>query len=416
MKQLILVLFLIFQHPIFAQELAFQPPMTVVELKKHGFIHLDSSGRHNVAVSYQNASSKQTIKTIAVVWEDNHSGISQIYVSYLKLGQKGFSAPLALTKKTPAYEPSVTGLAGGRFVVAWEQDNRIWARVINHRRQGKAISWNVAAAKQISLASNGKQRVGAVWSEKEPVNQSTEKHAKRRYFRIRYAPLKITGFQIAKPKSINVDVSLNRRDQLYPAFGYTQSGVMVGWEDRRHGATRMYYASAMSGKLFSKAKWLNPRKRNPNLKYGKGIGSMRIGISSDGKNYLACVWMDKRNWRSGYDVFTAFSQDGGKSMGKNILAQDMLGNNIPQWHGAIAVNPKTKQAVTIWDDTRDGSADLWYSVSSSSGWSDDYTFASGSGDGSQSNPSIQYDQDGILHIVWIDKNNKNTRIRYIQSK
>ena len=389
-----------------ANELKFNTAKVVTQVGKGVFIHLDSSGRRNVAVSYLNQKTKQ--KIVAVTWEDNRNGKNTVYISFLTPGAKAFTKPRTLSQGDSAYEPTIVSLTQGRFLVAWEQSNKIVGRVVNLTASGKAVQLSRAQARQVSLAAHQRQ-VGAVWIEKSDV--SAQK-AGRQFYTVVYSSLKIKDVTLKKTKTQQVDQSSNRRAQLYPVLYYNQAGKIVGWEDRRQGATRMFVSFAATGKTFGAYTWINPWKRNPQLKYGRGIGAMRMGLAGDGKLFVAAVWMDKRNWKGGYDIYTAFSHNGGKTFGKAQLVQDILGANMPQWHGTVAVNPKSKQTITVWDDARDDTDDLWYSLFLNNAWSDDYTFTAASGPGKQSHPSVTYDSDGVLHLVWLSRSKGHMRLHY----
>lgn len=392
-----------------ANELKFKSPKVVTQVNKGVFIHLDSSGRRNVAVSYLNQKTRK--KIIAVTWEDNRNGKNAIYISFLKQDGKTFTTARRLSQGNSAYEPAIVGLTQGRFLVAWEQANKIIGRVVNLKTSGKAIPLSQMQAKQVSLAANHKQ-VGAVWVQKP--NVSSQKSA-RQYYSVVYSSLSVKDLTLQIIKTIQVDQSNNRRAQLYPVLYYNQAGKVVGWEDRRLGATRMFVSFAPSGNTFSTYTWINPRKRDPQLKYGRGSGAMRMGMAGNGKLFVAAVWMDKRNWKGGYDIYAAFSHNGGKTFGKALLVQDMLGANMPQWHGTVAVNPKTNQPIAVWDDARDDTDDLWYSIYLNNAWSDDYTFTAASGPGKQSHPSIIYDRDGVMHLIWLSRHKGLMRLHYIHN-
>jgi hypothetical protein len=409
MKHAYLIVFFFFVGLASADELKFGKPVTVTSVGKNTFIHLDSSGRRSIAVS---RSGNKTV--VAVTWEDNRSKKAVVYVSYLIDSAKAFSKPVALSGSQAAYEPGITALPNGRFLVGWEENRKIRLRVVSPKQMGKTIQLRSNNAKQLCLGSDGNRRVAAVWTEATGKPGAT-KH-KRRFYQVMFAELDAKNLSVSKKSVRPVDNTKNRRDQLYPALALSQKGVVVGWEDRRHGSTRMHYSYADHGKTFSSYQWINALPRNPKIKFGKGLGAMRMGFDTDGKNFVAAVWLDKREFSGGYDVYAAFSNNNGKQFGKNRITQDMLGANMPQWHAAIAVNPKNKQVVSIWDDKRDDTADIWYSVYQKDRWSDDYTIPGGSGEGKQSNPSLAFDANGVLHIVWLDKRKDTMSLRYIRSK
>ena len=381
-----------------ASDYQFNQVQTVTQLKKGSFLHLDSSGRRNVAVSGN---------TVAVVWEDNRSGKPSVYVSFLLEGKKAFTKPRALTSSVAAYEPGVVALNANRFVVGWEQNSKVHAAVVSPAGSGKPVTLDSGNSRQLAFDSIEANSAFAVWASK-----------KSKYYSIKLCKLVIASLQIKCAKPQTVDNSPKQKHQYYPAIHIDNSGATIAWEDRRHGVTRIHASYYDSKKeTFSKYRWLNPVPRDPKIIYGKGIGAMRPVLSGDRKGRVVAVWMDKRDFYGGYDVYSAFSQDAGKTFSKANKAQDMLGANIPQWHASVAVDRKTSSVITVWDDTRDDSPDLWYSVYRNKQWSDDFEVPGGHGAGKQSNPSVTFDESGRVHIVWIDKSDSgDTRLQYLSGQ
>ncbi|KAF0168773.1 MAG: hypothetical protein FD158_1210, partial [bacterium] len=144
---------------------------------------------------------------------------------------------------------------------------------------------------------------------------------------------------------------------------------------------------------------------------GRGTGAMRPALAAFGAR-LAAVWLDKRDFLSGYDVYAAFSDDGGASYGKDTKAQDSFGDAIAQWHAAVAGN-RRGDLVVAFDDERDSSADVWLTRWTASGWGGDFSPADASGAGRQGDPAIALDDTGHLHLAWIERDAVGTtRLRY----
>ena len=211
-----------------------------------------------------------------------------------------------------------------------------------------------------------------------------------------------------------VDHSKNNQAQFYPVLKLTSEGRVVGWEDRRNGVTRIVTAFAPTHKAFAPYQFLNQFHHSPNRKFGRGSGAMRIALAADKKTVMA-AWLDKRNWRSGYDVFASQSRDGGKTFSGNEIAQDQFAENLPQWHASIALQVDGKVAAVAWDDNRNESPDVLYSLRRGGEWSDDFELPGADGPGQQSHPSITFDQQGQLHVVWQSTVNGVTEVRYAQS-
>lgn len=394
------ILLLISNHAIsYAEALRFESPVTITSASKGMFLHLDSSGRRSLAVSD---------KLVAVVWEDNRSGKPAVYISYQIPGRAGFSKPQKISKRLPAYEPVVAAISGSRFIVGWEEDKYAWLRVVAPSKIGEPVKVGQQHAQQISVATSttasSKVKVRAVWSQ-----------GQNRDYYIQHADLAVDGFSINVSAVRLVDNSTDKNVQLHPVIENTESGSVVAWEDRRQGATRIFSAYAHSGKPYQAYRLLNEFASSPNPKFGKGSGAMRPVLSGNGKQLIVAAWMDKRNWRSGYDVFAAVSNNDGRDFDNNEQVQDMFGENVPQWHASVAWRVIDNVAVVAWDDTRNETSDVFYSLRINGKWSEDYELSGATGDGRQSHPSIVFDEKGILHAVWLNDDNGHSRMQYTRS-
>jgi len=371
-----------------ASEWLFTEPVNISRSAKPGiFHHLESSGRKNIDANNG---------TVAISWEDNHQGEPAIYVAFKHVDKNHFSKPISISTGKEAYEPVITSIDNNRFLVAWEQDNHVWARIITVKNSGPTYQLDKNKSAHVSLARGPNGKIHAAWSRYQG-----------RHPIIVYAALKHTGDEIISHKPVALESGPVKNRQTYPSIAANSTGVTVAWEDRRHGHTKLYYSHRSYSALhFSKAKPLNESKTGT-APFGRGPGVTRVTLSSTAGNRLAAAWMDKRDFRGGYDIYAAVSTDGGLSFAANEKAQDIGGDNIPQWHPAIAVRPSGLTAVA-WDDTRDDTSDIWLSWRTAEGWSDDFMVEPASGDGDQSNPVICFDSKGTLHIAWINKLDKHT--------
>lgn len=388
------------------------------------FHHLESSGRKNIAVAG---------KQVAVIWEDNHSGHSAVYVAVHELGARaGFAAPQRLSAGREAYEPVIVAarVADGvdGFVAAWEQDGHVWARALlpagassrsPSMTLGPAVEVDAHTSGQVSLAarSEGKAgRIQAVWTRQG-----------KRFRRVMTASLQRMKAQPAALRvhgTEPVDAQPPKDQQLYPSVVLTDKATVAVWEDRRDGHTRLLYARAGEEGVFRTPRGLNEFIVG-NVKLGRGTGVARVTLARAGRQGVAAAWMDKRHFLSGYDIYAGFSTDGGRHFGKNEKVQDSFGDNTPQWHPAIAVCP-SGQVVVAWDDRRDGTPDVWLSWKAQwqsdpahgVGWSDDESVAPAAGPGAQSDPVIACDADNRLHLAWIGRNrvDGHTQIWYSEGR
>lgn len=377
--------------PVQAASWEFTDALDVIPEQPGVFHQLDSSGRKHIAVSGD---------TVAIAWEESRAGATQVNAAFKLLSQKVFN----VVRVGNGSAPVVASLGGGRFVLAWEQDGEVWVRAAEAAALGPPLRL-AQKATQPSLAVLGSNIV-AVWSEE------VDHHP-----RIRFAHLKREG-QSMRLVGIarDVDGAPPKAEQLYPDVALTPAGVTVAWEDRREGHTILLHAFSKDGKRFNKPQILNEQPPKRSEVYGKGTGAARAALARHGARGVAAVWLDKRSFLEGYDVYAGFARDGAR-FGKNEKVQDEFGNNISQWHAAVAAD--AGRAAVAWDDDRDGSADLWLAWPKAAGqWSENVAVPVASGPGQQSNPAIAFDTAGNLHLTWIERATPEspTRLRYAAGK
>ena len=384
----------------------FDAPVQVSPDSKTGvFVHLESAGRKNIALSGG---------AIAVVWEDNRDGVSRCYVAVKAPGQSEFAASVQISGLEEAVEPSIVGIGEGRFAVAWEEAEKIWVRAVKINSVGKPadkgeiLLLSSKPATQASLSYSKQNGLTAVWSEQG-----------KSFQQIMSAKLNIAArVQLHKTGITVVDVNA-KGDQSYPSVVAHGGQTIVAWEDRSGGYTRLFYTVAHIGKKFAHPQQLNESKwRGPEAGLGQGgTGVMRVALASQGQDGAAAVWADKRDFQSGYDVYGSFAAGANLTFGANEKVQDEFGDNFAQWHPAVAANDEGRIAV-VWDDDRDGSPDVWLSWRNADGWSADMAVPGASGNGVQSDPSVTMDEAGNLYLAWVEKADLNSpsSIRYVFGK
>lgn len=390
------VTLLVWTLPVAAQPWVFDTPVPVTKpAATPVFHHLDSAGRRNIAVSNG---------TVAVVWEDSRTGVPAVYAAFKPREAKGFTIEQRISGADEAYEPAVAPFGEDGFVVAWEEGGRAWARTVDIRGMGAALRVSAAGAGQATLGAH-RDMTYVAWTEEEG-----------RFHRIRVARLHATESGLQAEPGRAADAAPLRDEQLYPALAVADEAVAVAWEDRRFGHTRLFYSRAAPAGPFAPYRQLNELSggRAP---FGRGSGVARVALSSAGGAGIAAVWSDKRDFLSGYDVYAAFSGDGGRSFGPNQKVQDVFGNAITQWHPSIAAH-ESGIVVVAWDDDRDNTSDIWLSWHTPDGWSDDFSAPGASGAGSQTHPAITLDGAGNLHLAWVERDAEDgpTRIRYVRGR
>ena len=376
----------------------FDQPVDVTPV--HGakvFHHVEAAGRKSIAVSGA---------LIAVVWEDNRDGVSRCYLAVKKSANNSFEGDRQISGNKEAFEPSIVALPDNRFAVAWEEDGGVRTRIVSATQLGESVKLAGPDSNQASVGFSAKAGLWAAWSQRDG------HYAGIHIEKLDYVP---GTAKLALGKSVAVDHAPLSGGQHYPSLAALQTGgVVVAWEDRRKGHTTIMYSHNIGDAKFSVPVQMNETRRDArNAGVGPGTGAMRVALAAQAGAKVAAVWSDKRDFLSGYDVYAAFSTDGGAHFGANQMVQDSFGDNIPQWHPAIASDQGGKLAV-VWDDNRDGTPDIWLSWPTASGWSDNANVPGAAGAGVQSDPAITMDSQGNLYLVWLEKQaaDGSTRLRY----
>ncbi len=370
----------------------------VIAPSRPGVFHqLDSSGRQHVALSGQ---------VLAVVWEDNRDTTPQVYVAFKPLAANGFGVVKRLSGGRSAAAPVIAALGDGRFVAAWEQDGRLAMRTLTSTSMGPVVKLDEAQAGQPSLAARGRVVLAYV-------------RAAGRYGQIAVRDLNIDAAgRVTPAAAVAADPAPPKDEQQSPVVAVTRDGgATLVWEDRRRGHTVLFVSHAPPGKPFGPPANLNEQVTKSDV-YGRGSGVTRVSLTAVGPNRLAAAWMDKRGFRTGYDIYAAVSDDAGRVFGKNEQVQDDFGKDIAQWRAAIAGNARG-QLVAAFDDDRDDDYNIQLAVRAGDGkWSDNFSPPPATGAGDQSHPAMVLEDNGTLHLVWRERDSDGapTRLFYSQGR
>lgn len=367
-------------------------PLTVNSVQGAAiFPHLESANRQGIAVSGD---------TVGVVWEDNRDGSPQCYLATKPEADAAFRPDIRLSR-SDCYEPVVVALGAGRFVAAWEEAGKVHAQVVPG---GTAVRLSDADAAQVTLAARG-EALYAAWAEQAG-----------RFRRIVVARLDLAGAALGVKSARPVEAKRPADEQGWPALAVAGDGsVTVAWEDRRSRHTvPMASRSRDGGKTFSPPFRLTDKASGSVDGLGAGSGAMRPTLTAWGRQGVAAVWLDKRDFLSGYDVYAALDM-GSRRFGKNLQVQDSFGDNMAQWHAQI-VGDSGGRLVALWDDARDGTPDVWLANWDGAGFGDNQAVPAAAGPGAQSDPAARLDEAGYLHVVWLDRDEKaGPRVRYARA-
>ncbi|MEW6414794.1 MAG: hypothetical protein AB1482_06015 [Pseudomonadota bacterium] len=353
------------------------------------FPHLESANRQGIAVSGG---------TVGVVWEDNRSGAPQCYLALKPAKARVFQREIRLGTQE-CYEPVVLALDGGRFLAAWEEAGKVYAQVWP---QGRRLQLAGAGAAQVTLARGG-GALYAAWAEQAG-----------RFRRIVVATLTETRGALAVRSAQPVEAAEPIDEQGWPALAVAGDGTLaVAWEDRRHRHTVPMVSHRRDGGFTPPVRLTDIKSGSAPDGLGAGTGAMRPTLARWGERGLVAVWLDKRDFLSGYDVYAAFDP-GTRSFGRNHKVQDSFGDNMAQWH-ALVVSDGTR-LVALWDDARDGTPDVWLSAWDGEAFGDDVAVPGAHGPGAQSDPVATLDAKGMLHVAWLDRDAAGvTRVRYARA-
>lgn len=358
------------------------------------FHHLESGGRRSIATSNNN---------VAVVWEDNSSGTNAVYYVYKKITADKFSKPINLSANTPAYSPVTSAFKDG-FIVAWEQEET--TRVIYIDLHGTIIS-------AINLGSNQERQISFHYSNEEllaawvigdfhrsdVVTATISSDTKK-------------SLQVNKRKIIDADSPKTLK--AYPSILKTGDSIIISWQDLRRGTNVIRYVRSKANNTYTEQKNINETIKKSD-KYGHGSGVMRASLSRIDTDSVIAVWMDKRARKSGYEVFASISDDNGKRFRGNIRVQDTFGDQLPQWNANV-VSDDSGKYIVLWNDSREGTQDICYSYMDEGEWSDDVMIDVASGAGDQYAPSAVFDNDGNIHLAWLNKEDDETSVKYVMLK
>jgi len=111
--------------------------------------------------------------------------------------------------------------------------------------------------------------------------------------------------------------------------------------------------------------------------------------------------MDKRRGSRGCVIFAAQAVEG--SLGPDEKVHSEQGDELAHNNPAVGGNARG-DFIVAWDDFRSGDADIWISRYNEDGaWSEDVTPSPASGSGEQTHPSVALDEQGGLHLLWIER-------------
>ncbi|MDR9437471.1 MAG: hypothetical protein RI563_11360 [Thiohalophilus sp.] len=385
-----------------AQPWEFEQPLAVTEVQGEGiFHHLESSGRRNIAVAGDR---------VAISWEDNRHETPAIFLAHKSRQSDAFSQAVRISGEDEAYEPSLAALGEERFAIAWEQASRMHLRLSDGKQLGPVLKLDTRQAGQASLTARDNKLL-LVYAAGDP---------KSRHRRIYLQQFETDGLTLHAGAPCKVDPEPLKQAQLYPSVTRLPERTLVAWEDRRHGHTVIMAAeNRQPGSCrFDKPQRISEPLPGPRPPYGEGHGVTRVAMDSYDRDRVLAAWADKRDFREGYDIYAShYPAENDALFGPNQKVQDPFGGIAQQWHPSVAGGP-SGELVVAWDDGRDDQTNVLLSWYTDGQWSDDLSVPGASGSAIQNHPSVTLDNQGHLHLAWVERDfvGGPTRLRYLFGK
>lgn len=246
----------------------------------------------------------------------------------------------------------------------WETDVRL-TNFANSSYTSYNNAWNVASSGNI---------VHTVWWDNrlDPIN-----------YEIYYKRSTDAGV------SWGTDVRLTNSagESHYPSVSVSGSVVHVAWQDSRDGNFEIYYKRSTDGGI----SW------GADIKLANvSIESWHPSVSVTGSD-VHIVWQDRS---VSYDeIYYKRSTDGGVSWGTDTR---LTNNSAVSAHPSVAVSGLNVHVV--WDDTRDGFAEIYYKRSTDGGlsWGSDTRLSNIAA--TSDIPSVAV-SGSVVHVTWEDRRN-----------
>ncbi len=388
-------------------EIIFELPVIINDSASQANFHdTYSSGQHSIAVNKGN---------VAIVWNDSRNGNNDIFFSFSSDGGKAFLrnirvnddkgnnnqwyGAVALDKNSTAY-------------AVWEDDRDGKSRIYFAKREAKKDSFTinipVVSDKNIeqfgpAIAINKKGEIYIAWHDNRSGNND-----------IFITKSMDNGKSFEKQLRVD-DTGNSDSEQIYPTIAVDDNGsIYAAWYDYRNSNSDIYFAKSYDrGETFSK---------NIKVNFGEdergrtGQNSPSIGRESKGNIYL--TWEDKRNPKTGSDVYFARLEKKGEGFEKNIHVDDEDAENSSQNYPSIAVN-ENGLIVIAWDDDRSGASDIYLSYSKDEGKGFSKNFGLGIKNGKhRTAPSIAVDNEANIYLIYQEweKDKKGNDIYFVKGR
>ena len=356
-----------------------------------------NSWKISPAVAFDNSGN------FAVAWEDFRNGDGDIYIQRYQADGTLLGTNIKVNDDSQSKQqsnPAVTFDDAGNFFVVWEDERNgnkdIFAQKFD--ASGNAISVNF----QLNDDNNQKnQKFPAVAFQKPGNFIVVWEDDRNDYGDIYLQPLSSNGTLIGTNSKINDDV--NSAWQYYPAIALDNAGnFVVVWEDERNG----------DGDIYAQRFSQDGTRNGSNFRVNSDNTSawqMLPAVGMDSSGNFTVVWIDFQNNAGG--IYGQQYHADGTKIGSNFQISDNNASIIYQNPIAIAVNG-TGDAIVVWQDNRNGNSDIYaqYHKAGSATNSNNFRVNDDNGTAAQRSPVVGIDKNGNFVIVWQDERNGDADI------
>jgi hypothetical protein len=355
----------------------------------------------NVRINDDTGTASQLRPDIAVdangnayaVWQDFRNGTSDIYFSYRPFGGS-WQANTKVnhdTSNTIRSQPAIAVDANGNAYAVWTEYRNGNPNIYFSYRpagggwQGEGkVNQASGTAKQYvpRIASDPNGNVMVVWQDGRSGNEDI--YSAYRPFGGSWSAEVLVNNDGGSSDQLNPDVVFLTVDG-YPTF-------IAVWEDRRNGVEDIYYAINSFGNWdFYQGKVNDGTSTNM---YGP-----RVAADQAGNAYV--VWEDRRDGAS--DIYFSYRTPGiiGSWTPNKKINDDGQFQVSQSWPG-IAVNPASGNAFAVWQDNRRVSHDIFASFRPSGGnWGENLKINDdNAGQSLQYSPVVALDASGNAFAWW----------------
>ncbi|NOX37215.1 MAG: hypothetical protein GXO78_06725 [Calditrichaeota bacterium] len=191
--------------------------------------------------------------------------------------------------------------------------------------------------------------------------------------------------------------------QVSPTISLDAHGnCVIVWQDYRDGDWNIYAQRyATSGKPMGSNFKVNDDSAGASQEYPS--------VSMDANGNFVIVWVDRRNGE--WEIWAQHYDSDGTPIGSNFKVNDAE-SSVSRWSFPSISLDRSGNFVIVWQDYRNGNADIYAQRYTSNGVpiGSNFKVNDDSGDSLQEYPSISHDADGNFTIVWVDQRNENRDI------